>query len=111
MSAEASSDETEPEWRDILCLGNSSRRVGLWFSSMIKRVCLPKIAKNLFKAKPSLAYAIKTINDHDWNMLTPSLAGDSEKAAHVPKSIQYKNWADKSPGGKCGKDSSPNVDS
>ena len=59
-----------------------------------KRVCLPKIAKNLFKAKPSLANAIKTINDHDWNVLTPSSAGDSEKAAHVPKSIQYKNWAD-----------------
>jgi hypothetical protein len=64
-----------------------------------KRV-LPKIATDLFKAKPSLANAIKTINDHDWNVLTPSLADDSEKAAHVPKSIQYKNWADKSAGGK-----------
>jgi hypothetical protein len=64
-----------------------------------KRV-LPKIATDLFKAKPSLANAIKTINDHDWNVLTPSSADDSEKAAHVPKSIQYKNWADKSAGGK-----------
>jgi hypothetical protein len=64
-----------------------------------KRV-LPKIATDFFKAKPSLANAIKTINDHDWNVLTPSLADDSEKAAYVPKYIQYKNWADDSPGGK-----------
>ena len=49
MSTKAPSDETE--LRDILCLGNQSRRVGLRFSSMIKARVLSKIVTDLFKAK------------------------------------------------------------
>jgi hypothetical protein len=73
---------------------------------------LPKTSTNCFKAKPLLANVVKIIEDHDWTLPTP-LARDSKNAAHVQNHIQYKNWADNSPGGKeCEKENkAPNVDS
>jgi hypothetical protein len=73
---------------------------------------LPKPSTDCFKANSLLANAVKIIEDYNWTLPTP-LACDSKNAAHVQNHIQYKNWADNSPGGKeCEKENKvPNVDS